>query len=71
MPSCYSDTLFVTLFFRFLVTSENNLQEDLFDQILAGKLEFPAPYWDNITDSAKVLCRALPVYTVGSLHVGL
>ncbi|XP_030672087.1 serine/threonine-protein kinase DCLK2 isoform X5 [Nomascus leucogenys] len=35
--------------------SENNLQEDLFDQILAGKLEFPAPYWDNITDSAKEL----------------
>ncbi|XP_030782293.1 serine/threonine-protein kinase DCLK2-like, partial [Rhinopithecus roxellana] len=27
--------------------SENNLQEDLFDQILAGKLEFPAPYWDK------------------------
>uniref|UniRef100_A0A671ECG1 non-specific serine/threonine protein kinase n=1 Tax=Rhinolophus ferrumequinum TaxID=59479 RepID=A0A671ECG1_RHIFE len=36
-------------------TGENNLQEDLFDQILAGKLEFPAPYWDNITDSAKEL----------------
>ncbi|ELV13660.1 Serine/threonine-protein kinase DCLK2 [Tupaia chinensis] len=35
--------------------SESNLQEDLFDQILAGKLEFPAPYWDNITDSAKEL----------------
>ncbi|XP_054418657.1 serine/threonine-protein kinase DCLK2 isoform X5 [Pteronotus mesoamericanus] len=35
--------------------SENNLQEDLFDQILAGKLEFPAPYWDNITDAAKEL----------------
>ncbi|XP_055975118.1 serine/threonine-protein kinase DCLK2 isoform X2 [Sorex fumeus] len=35
--------------------SENNLQEDLFDQILAGKLEFPAPYWDSITDSAKEL----------------
>lgn len=35
--------------------SENNLQEDLFDQILVGKLEFPSPYWDNITDSAKVL----------------
>ncbi|RMC13669.1 hypothetical protein DUI87_08746 [Hirundo rustica rustica] len=33
--------------------SENNLQEDLFDQILVGKLEFPSPYWDNITDSAK------------------
>ncbi|KAM4834393.1 serine/threonine-protein kinase DCLK2 [Thomomys bottae] len=35
--------------------SESNLQEDLFEQILAGKLEFPAPYWDNITDSAKEL----------------
>uniref|UniRef100_A0A8C5LRW1 Serine/threonine-protein kinase DCLK2 n=1 Tax=Leptobrachium leishanense TaxID=445787 RepID=A0A8C5LRW1_9ANUR len=35
--------------------SENNLQEDLFDQILIGKLEFPAPYWDNITDSAREL----------------
>ncbi|TFK16138.1 Serine/threonine-protein kinase DCLK2 [Platysternon megacephalum] len=35
--------------------SENNLQEDLFDQILIGKLEFPSPYWDNITDSAKEL----------------
>ncbi|RXN01897.1 Serine/threonine-protein kinase DCLK2 [Acipenser ruthenus] len=33
--------------------SENNLQEDLFDQILEGRLEFPSPYWDNITDSAK------------------
>ncbi|XP_053559704.1 serine/threonine-protein kinase DCLK2 isoform X1 [Bombina bombina] len=35
--------------------SENNLQEDLFDQILIGKLEFPSPYWDNITDLAKEL----------------
>ncbi|KAI1883659.1 hypothetical protein AGOR_G00233840 [Albula goreensis] len=35
--------------------SEKNLQEDLFDQILVGRLEFPAPYWDNITDSAKEL----------------
>ncbi|XP_043919392.1 serine/threonine-protein kinase DCLK2 [Protopterus annectens] len=35
--------------------SENNFQEDLFDQILVGRLEFPAPYWDNITDSAKEL----------------
>uniref|UniRef100_A0A8C8R793 Serine/threonine-protein kinase DCLK2 n=1 Tax=Pelusios castaneus TaxID=367368 RepID=A0A8C8R793_9SAUR len=35
--------------------SENNLQEDLFDQILVGKLEFPSPYWDNITVSAKEL----------------
>ncbi|XP_051784113.1 serine/threonine-protein kinase DCLK2 isoform X3 [Erpetoichthys calabaricus] len=35
--------------------SENNLQEDLFDQILVGHLEFPSPYWDSITDSAKEL----------------
>ncbi|XP_030047519.1 serine/threonine-protein kinase DCLK2 isoform X1 [Microcaecilia unicolor] len=35
--------------------SENNLQEDLFDQILVGKLEFPSPYWDNVSDSAKDL----------------
>lgn len=42
-----------------LFHSENNLQEDLFDQILVGKLEFPSPYWDNITDSAKVLIYLL------------
>uniref|UniRef100_A0A3B4G6G7 Serine/threonine-protein kinase DCLK2 n=1 Tax=Pundamilia nyererei TaxID=303518 RepID=A0A3B4G6G7_9CICH len=35
--------------------SENNQQEDLFDQILRGRLDFPSPYWDNITDSAKEL----------------
>uniref|UniRef100_A0A3B4YF93 Serine/threonine-protein kinase DCLK2 n=1 Tax=Seriola lalandi dorsalis TaxID=1841481 RepID=A0A3B4YF93_SERLL len=35
--------------------SESNLQEDLFDQILLGRLDFPSPYWDNITDSAKEL----------------
>ncbi|XP_062420263.1 serine/threonine-protein kinase DCLK2 isoform X3 [Pungitius pungitius] len=35
--------------------SENNLQEDLFEQILLGRLDFPSPYWDNITDSAKEL----------------
>ncbi|KAM9363723.1 serine/threonine-protein kinase DCLK2 [Symphorus nematophorus] len=35
--------------------SESNMQEDLFDQILLGRLDFPSPYWDNITDSAKEL----------------
>uniref|UniRef100_A0A4W4FYS3 Serine/threonine-protein kinase DCLK2 n=1 Tax=Electrophorus electricus TaxID=8005 RepID=A0A4W4FYS3_ELEEL len=35
--------------------SEVGVQEDLFDQILQGNLEFPSPYWDNITDSAKEL----------------
>uniref|UniRef100_A0A3B3UYY5 Serine/threonine-protein kinase DCLK2 n=1 Tax=Poecilia latipinna TaxID=48699 RepID=A0A3B3UYY5_9TELE len=35
--------------------SENNVQEELFDQILRGKLEFPSPDWDNISLSAKML----------------
>ncbi|XP_026111670.1 serine/threonine-protein kinase DCLK2-like isoform X1 [Carassius auratus] len=35
--------------------SEKNLQEELFDQILLGRLEFPSPYWDNISLSAKDL----------------
>lgn len=37
-----------------LVCSDNNQQEDLFDQILMGQVDFPSPYWDNVTDSAKV-----------------
>uniref|UniRef100_A0A3B1JQY5 Serine/threonine-protein kinase DCLK2 n=1 Tax=Astyanax mexicanus TaxID=7994 RepID=A0A3B1JQY5_ASTMX len=35
--------------------SERNQQEELFEQILLGRLEFPAPYWDNVTPSAKDL----------------
>ncbi|KAI5609172.1 serine/threonine-protein kinase DCLK2 isoform 1, partial [Silurus asotus] len=35
--------------------SERNQQEELFEQILRGRLEFPAPYWDNISVSAKDL----------------
>ncbi|XP_073750790.1 serine/threonine-protein kinase DCLK1 isoform X2 [Callorhinus ursinus] len=30
-------------------------QEVLFDQILMGQVDFPSPYWDNISDSAKEL----------------
>ena len=29
-------------------------QEILFDQILMGQLEFPVPYWDHVSDTAKV-----------------
>lgn len=29
-------------------------QEMLFDQILMGQLEFPLPYWDNVSETAKV-----------------
>ncbi|XP_076019044.1 serine/threonine-protein kinase DCLK2-like [Genypterus blacodes] len=35
--------------------SENNVQEELFDQILRGKLEFPSPDWDIISLPAKML----------------
>lgn len=34
--------------------SERNQQDELFEQIMLGKLEFPAPYWDNIGVTAKV-----------------
>lgn len=30
-------------------------QEVLFDQILMGQLEFPLPYWDNVSETAKVM----------------
>uniref|UniRef100_A0AAY4C5G4 Serine/threonine-protein kinase DCLK2 n=1 Tax=Denticeps clupeoides TaxID=299321 RepID=A0AAY4C5G4_9TELE len=35
--------------------SEKNQQEELFNQILQGKLEFPSPYWNNIGAAAKEL----------------
>nr|XP_061779045.1 serine/threonine-protein kinase DCLK2-like isoform X1 [Nerophis lumbriciformis] len=35
--------------------SESNQQEELFEQILLGRLDYPSPYWDNISDSAKEL----------------
>ena len=31
----------------------------LFDQILKGRYDFPSPWWDNISDSAKQLVRAM------------
>lgn len=31
----------------------------LFDQILMGQLEFPLPYWDNVSETAKVKACAL------------
>ncbi|XP_054912585.1 serine/threonine-protein kinase DCLK2-like isoform X2 [Poeciliopsis prolifica] len=42
--------------------SENNRQEELFEQILLGKLDFPSPYWDNVSNSAKdLISRMLQV----------
>ncbi|XP_077447636.1 serine/threonine-protein kinase DCLK1-like isoform X2 [Stigmatopora argus] len=34
-------------------------QEILFDQILTGQAEFPPPYWDDVSDSAKELIRSM------------
>ncbi|CAJ1065092.1 serine/threonine-protein kinase DCLK1-like isoform X1 [Xyrichtys novacula] len=34
-------------------------QEALFEQILRGLLEFHAPYWDNVSDSAKALITGM------------
>uniref|UniRef100_A0A4W5PXV0 Doublecortin-like kinase 1a n=1 Tax=Hucho hucho TaxID=62062 RepID=A0A4W5PXV0_9TELE len=34
-------------------------QEVLFDQILLGQLEFPLPYWDNVSETAKELIRSM------------
>ncbi|CAG5873137.1 unnamed protein product, partial [Menidia menidia] len=34
-------------------------QEALFDQILMGQLEFPLPYWDNVSETAKELIRSM------------
>lgn len=45
---------FVSLFCR---SGED--QEVLFDQILMGQVDFPAPYWDNVSDSAKVDLQSL------------
>uniref|UniRef100_A0A8C1D4G5 Serine/threonine-protein kinase DCLK2 n=1 Tax=Cyprinus carpio carpio TaxID=630221 RepID=A0A8C1D4G5_CYPCA len=45
--------------------SEKNLQEELFEQILLGRLEFPSPYWDNISLSAKDLIGKMLQVNVG------
>ncbi|KAM3616318.1 uncharacterized protein V6R79_015919 [Siganus canaliculatus] len=34
-------------------------QEALFEQILKGLVDFPAPYWDCVSDSAKALITAM------------
>ncbi|XP_028275060.1 serine/threonine-protein kinase DCLK1b isoform X2 [Parambassis ranga] len=34
-------------------------QEALFEQILKAQLDFPAPYWDNVSDTAKVLITGM------------
>ncbi|XP_021493229.1 serine/threonine-protein kinase DCLK1 isoform X3 [Meriones unguiculatus] len=39
-------------------------QEVLFDQILMGQVDFPSPYWDNVSDSAKGLINMMLLVNV-------
>ncbi|XP_060792780.1 serine/threonine-protein kinase DCLK2 [Neoarius graeffei] len=48
--------------------SERNQQEELFEQILRGRLEFPSPYWDNISVSAKDLIGKMLQVNVSSRY---
>lgn len=39
--------------------SQSSNQDELFDQILSGRFEFMAPYWDDISASAKELIQGM------------
>ncbi|NWI55670.1 DCLK1 kinase, partial [Calyptomena viridis] len=44
---------FVVGFLWFSPYRSGDDQEVLFDQILMGQVDFPSPYWENVSDSAK------------------
>uniref|UniRef100_A0A3Q1IK00 Serine/threonine-protein kinase DCLK2 n=1 Tax=Anabas testudineus TaxID=64144 RepID=A0A3Q1IK00_ANATE len=46
-------------------------QEVLFDQILMGQLEFPLPYWDNVSETAKELIRSMLEVEVDKRYTAL
>ncbi|XP_034746209.1 serine/threonine-protein kinase DCLK1-like isoform X2 [Etheostoma cragini] len=46
-------------------------QEALFDQILMGQLEFPLPYWDNVSETAKELIRSMLEVEVDQRYIAL
>ncbi|KAG9263704.1 serine/threonine-protein kinase DCLK1a isoform X1 [Astyanax mexicanus] len=46
-------------------------QEALFDQILLGQIEFPLPYWDNVSDSAKELITSMLQVEVDQRYTAL
>ncbi|XP_078028618.1 serine/threonine-protein kinase DCLK1a isoform X4 [Epinephelus lanceolatus] len=46
-------------------------QEVLFDQILMGQLEFPLPYWDNVSETAKELIRSMLEVEVDQRYTAL
>ena len=41
--------------------SQTNNQEELFEQILAGVLIFPSPYWDHVSLEPRELISAMVV----------
>ncbi|XP_063059172.1 serine/threonine-protein kinase DCLK1-like [Engraulis encrasicolus] len=49
----------------------NDDQETLFDHILMGQLEFPLPYWDNVSDSAKELIISMLKVEVDQRYTAL
>uniref|UniRef100_A0A669BBB0 Serine/threonine-protein kinase DCLK2 n=1 Tax=Oreochromis niloticus TaxID=8128 RepID=A0A669BBB0_ORENI len=46
-------------------------QEVLFDQILMGQLEFPLPYWDNVSETAMELIRSMLEVEVDKRYTAL
>ncbi|XP_072301968.1 serine/threonine-protein kinase DCLK1a isoform X1 [Eucyclogobius newberryi] len=46
-------------------------QEVLFDQILMGQLEFPMPYWDNVSETAMELIRSMLEVEVDQRYTAL
>uniref|UniRef100_A0A671WU12 Serine/threonine-protein kinase DCLK2 n=1 Tax=Sparus aurata TaxID=8175 RepID=A0A671WU12_SPAAU len=46
-------------------------QEVLFDQILMGQLEFPLPYWDNVSETAMELIRSMLEVEVDQRYTAL
>uniref|UniRef100_A0A7N8WLF9 Serine/threonine-protein kinase DCLK2 n=1 Tax=Mastacembelus armatus TaxID=205130 RepID=A0A7N8WLF9_9TELE len=46
-------------------------QEVLFDQILMGQLEFPLPYWDNVSETATELIRSMLEVEVDQRYTAL
>uniref|UniRef100_A0A667XSX4 Serine/threonine-protein kinase DCLK2 n=1 Tax=Myripristis murdjan TaxID=586833 RepID=A0A667XSX4_9TELE len=43
-------------------------QEALFEQILTGQFDFPSPYWDNVSDTAKALITGMLQLEVDQRH---
>ncbi|XP_015235837.1 PREDICTED: serine/threonine-protein kinase DCLK1-like isoform X1 [Cyprinodon variegatus] len=46
-------------------------QEALFDQILMGQVEFPLPYWDNVSETAMDLIRSMLEVEVDQRYTAL